>query len=212
MKRLFCIVLILGLIISYTVMAQKKYSFTPEDTMDLNFETFDFDKYKDKLKQYNAISYKFEKEDSTVVQVSSVGTMSGSGLIYINIFYPKPYFYYDHKCYYSDGKLKEKGRSGLQAIQVGKWLECDEEGNCRIVDYEKIRGRFSYEDVLKFMAKQGHINLKTGEGREQLLANYNYEQQVWNVGTSRGYLVGRDYILDGNSGKVLKGTIIPFTP
>lgn len=183
----------------------------PKETLSLEYETFDFEKYKDLFDRYNAINYKYQKEDGTVVYIVSAGKMSGNGDIFINEIPPLPYFISFYKEFYPNGNLKEKGQHGMQSCPIGKWLECDEEGNCKIVDYDENR-RFTYEDVLRFMAKQKHIDLKTGEGREQMSTIYNYEQQVWSVGTSRGYLIGRDYILDGNTGKILKDEIAPFVP
>lgn len=199
MKRLFCIVLILGSMISYTVMAQKKYSFTPKDTMEMKYETFDINQYKSKMNEWGNLSYTFTKEDGTVVHISA----SNQREIDVIETPPAPYFYINYKIFYPSGKLKEKGQTAMKGCPIGEWLECDEEGNCKIVNYEKNRGKFTYEDVLKFMDKKKHIDLKTGRGRDRLTIGFNYEDQRWGVTATENGILYYNYTIDSNTGKVL---------
>ena len=109
------------------------------------------------------------------------------------------------------GKLIEKGIY-FGVCRIEKWLECDENGeNCKIVDYEETRGRFSYNDVLKFLAKKKFLikNPKQMEDQIPFNVKYSYEQEEWTITAryknSLGYYT---YILDGNTGKILNEEFI----
>lgn len=91
--------------------------------------------------------------------------------------------------------------------RIGKWIECDENGeNCQIIDYDKNRGKFGYNDILKFLDRKKFINLKTGDRRDDLRMTYRYEQQTWFISMSdeKMSVFWTDYILDGNTGKILE--------
>lgn len=167
------------------------------------YETFDIKPYKDKIDTLrNLMSYNYTKEDGTEI---SIFWKDGFGA-QIDEIPPKPSFYRIIKRFNADGSLIEKGAyiGSIFSGRIEKWLECDENGDFKVVDYEKNRGRFGYMQVLKFLEKKKQINLKTGKGRERITINYSYENTCWEIMTRvAGTYIRIKYTLDGNTGKIL---------
>ena len=168
--------------------------------MDLKYEKFDMDFYNKSKDKRGRLYYKDIKDDKTEIEII------GSEAIYDEIQQtesPYPYYFKRIKFFYKDGGLKEKGIL-LDNCKIGKWLECDEAGNCKMVDYEKNRGNFGYNDVLHFLEKRKFINPKKGVGRGRFTVVYNYENTYWIVSGTHNETLWTVYHLDGNTGKILK--------
>jgi hypothetical protein len=87
-----------------------------------------------------------------------------------NEFPPSPEFYKIVKNFYPNGMLKSRGKITGSHLSIGVWQYYDEEGNLtKEVDEDKKFGRIKLDQLLKFIEKEGHINLETGEGREYAL-------------------------------------------
>lgn len=170
------------------------------DMMDMQYETFDMNYYEKKKNLFGEISDNYIKEDGT--QVSVWGKL-GKYFVILETA-PAPYFYTRIKLFYGDGKLQVKGIKLPEECRIGKWMECDEQGNCQIVDYNKRMGRFDYNDVLKFLNKRGYVNLETGEGRGKVCFFYWYESKTWGIRASKNNIHFKRFKLDGNSGKILE--------
>lgn len=204
-KLLFFLIFVNGCILSVSGQAKNKKDYlNPKDIMDLTeYESFNIEPYKDKIDPFrNLISYDYTLKDGTAI---CVYWEEGFGA-QIDETPPKPYFYRVMKRFNADGSLIEKGAyiSNTFGCKIGKWLECDKNGHCKVVDYEDNRGRFGYKQVLEFLEKKKQINLRTGQGRESIAISYSYENTCWTVGTKvPGTYIRIEYILDGNTGKIL---------
>lgn len=171
-----------------------------KDIMDMQYETFDMEYYERKKNLIGNIFDDYTKEDGT--QVSVWGKL-GSSFVILEVA-PAPYFYTRIKLFYGDGKLQEKGIKLPEECRIGKWLECDEQGNCQIIDYDKGMGKFNYNDVLNFLDKRGYINLETGEGRGKFSFGYSYENKTWGIVASKNNVHFKIFRLSGKSGKILE--------
>ena len=171
------------------------------------YESFDISPYKDMINPIRKeLDYYYTKEDGTEVYVYWREGREAD----IREIPPKPYFHSVIITFYPDDSLQSKGAViGSGRCRIGKWLECDEEGNCKIKDYEAHRGRFGYREVLRFLEKKKYINLRTGEGRETVSMRYSYENHYWRADAGKhkdiSYII---YTLDGNTGKVLDEELV----
>lgn len=190
---------VLFLCYSLNTAAQKKTYLNPKDTMDLKYEKFDMDFYIKNKSYEDGLDFSEKSEDGTEIEISVSEILSS---IEQRESLP-PYYFVKIKRFYINGGLKEKGIL-LDNCKIGKWVECDEAGNCKIVDYEKNRGRFGYNDVLHFLEKKKFINPKEGVGRGRFTVVYNYENTYWIVSGTHNESLWTVYHLDGNTGKILK--------
>jgi len=118
---------------------------------------------------------------------------------------PPPAFFKYYKEYYPNGNLKVKGKSmGGGATRVGKWEYYNENGELTSVkNEEKKFGKFGYNELLFFLHQQGHINIETGENRENAEFGYNSETKRWGVHVF-GKHIFTEYVIDGKSGEIIK--------
>ena len=93
--------------------------------------------------------------------------MGGSGTHYYE-YPPWPAYYKIVKGFYPNGNLKVVGKVVGEHISIGETIYYDEQGNITRVDEDKKFGKIKIEDILKFIEKEGHINLETGEGFETI--------------------------------------------
>ena len=124
--------------------------------------------------------------------------------------------------------LKQKGKffgrgkdsvseGSLHKLKIGIWYEYDESGKLtKKIDEDKKFGKFGYNELLKFLHKQKQINLnkdlviaKNGKSTLYTLFHYSHksDKKLWTViidNIDGEYKNG--YFIDGNTGKVLKGT------
>jgi len=94
---------------------------------------------------------------------------------------PSPEFYKIVKRFYPNGMLKAKGKALSDGFGIDIWNFYDEDGNIteRVDMSEKFRSsRIKIKDILAFLDKEGHIDLKTGEGREYIFEGENYNHTV----------------------------------
>lgn len=180
-------------------MAQRRLK--TKDLMDMNTETFDLAFYEKNKTEISNLNYYETQKDGTVNEIYGGGKVN----FFINISSP-PYYFVKIKEFNRDGKLIGKGIL-LGGCPIEKWLECDENGeNCKVIDYEENRGRFSYEGVLKFLEKKKLIdkNVKDIESKTSFDLTYSYEQKTWEIKASyRNALGFYTFVLDGDSGKIL---------
>ena len=150
----------------------------------------------------------------------------------INILAPKPLFYIEHKEFYDNGFIKEKGKYfgrfdvGSYSIKIGVWYDFDEKGNLIKQTNEDTKfGDFSYNEVLSFLDKKEDISLYNGKNRENLEIKYFYseklKEKLWAIFIKIGEPVqimgdgykieqkGKQYYLDGNSGEIILRQYLP---
>lgn len=184
----------------YSCISQNRLK--PKDFMELNNETFDLDFYEKNKQENDDLYFEETKKDGTFIFITSIRDRS-----FTIIISKPPYYFTQIKEFNKEGKLTAKGIS-LEGCRIEKWLECDENGeNCKVVNYEKNRGKFSYNNVLKFLEKKKFINpkIKNREDRTGFDLKYSYEQKTWEVKAWHKYDLGYyTYVLDGDTGEILK--------
>ena len=105
------------------------------------------------------------KRGDTLIFVNSM-TESGS---FYNEYPPAPTFYHVVKVFYPNGILKHKGKY-IRNIEIGIWQDYDEKGRLlKEEDEDRKFGRIKLDWILKFIEKEGWIDLKTGRGREEIV-------------------------------------------
>lgn len=190
------------------------------------FETFDYDKFEKENEKYK------ESEHSDTYFFKNGKIIYASQYEFYEIP-PFPYFYLNYKEFYEypdkPSNIKEKGKyfgdlslRFVGNIKIGYWYYFDENGNLiQQVDEDKKFGKFGYNEVLKFLDEQKHINLKTGEGRDRVKIDFYYSdktpKKLWNIFVKvgeayqipgEGYRIeqkGKGYYLDGDTGEIIKG-------
>lgn len=190
---------VLFLCYSLNTAAQKKTYLNPKDTMDLKYEKFDMDFYQKNKDERGNLLFNEKKENEFLLEV--IGNEILDEIVVRKLYYP--YYFTNIKKFSINGDLREKGIT-LGECKVGKWLECDKFGICNVIDYEKNRGRFGYNDVLLFLEKKKYINPKKGVGLGRFGVAYNYENSYWIVSGTHNETLWTVYHLDGNTGKILK--------
>lgn len=94
----------------------------------------------------------------------SIYSMTDDGA-FLNEYPPLPAFHYTQITFYPNGKIKSKKSYVGDALAVGVSMYYDEKGNItKKVNEDEKFGNFKIEDILKFLEKEGCINLATGEG------------------------------------------------
>ena len=87
---------------------------------------------------------------------------------------------------------------------VGEWEYYDENGELtQVIDEDKKFGKFGYNELLLFLDQQGHINLETGENRENTQFAYNVENKQWGVRTMNDRYWVTVYVIDGETGEII---------
>ena len=121
-------------------------------------EKYDFEA----VKNSKTNPYVTKKGDTIVLMYK----MTESGAYYIE--YPDSVsFYHRVKYFYPNGIMESQGNAVGQGMLVGIWWYYDKKGNLvREEDKDAGYGKTKVENILKFIEKEGWINLKTGEGRE----------------------------------------------
>lgn len=186
-------------------------------------EKFDFQTWEQNNKKFKG---KGNLPDNYYLQDGSM-VMLAEPELYITP--AKPAFYVIYKEFYENESVKRKGRYfGLSSniLPIGIWWEFDENGNLtKEVNEDTKFGKFSYDDVLKFLNKKGDFDIYTGRNRENLeIINYyhnaNSFKKLWVVQIKKGepYPIanlpedkgekyaqdGKYYYLDGDTGEEIK--------
>jgi hypothetical protein len=128
-----------------------------------------------KLNSPNMEKYDFETMNNSKVDPLAIKRngwtivmekMSYTGATYYE-YPPHHQFYTVIKQFHPNGVLKAIGKRAGRYISIGKWYFYDENGQLtEAVDEDKKFGKITMDWLLKFIEKEGHINLSTGEGLE----------------------------------------------
>ena len=153
-----------------------------------NMEHFDIKNFED-----NQIgnSYTFKRDG---IEIERVKSSRG----YFEYQRPDGKFYEGYRAYYLNGKPKENGVT-FRGIRIGKWKFYDEDGKESIINEDEKFGSFDYEKLLLYLHDKGCINIKNGEGKKQLHVFFHLIEKNWRV-----FVKGMFYLIDGNTGKILK--------
>jgi len=161
-------------------------------------EKFNFEDYNRRMEN-NPMGFTYVENDGTHIVLGGPPGPS------IRETPPLPKFYQIYKEYYDNGNIKKKGKM-LGGEEIGTWEYYDISGNKTIEEKDNKFGKFSYNDVYKFLEKEGLINLATGEGRENV--NLSFESSIildlktWTVSTAKnGYYY--KFILNSDTGKIV---------
>jgi len=129
---------------------------------DNAMEMYNFE-LMNKIKESGQLSTVVEKGNSLVFMTC----MYESGAFYKE-YLPSPAYYHVVKEFYPNGILKHKGNY-IQNVKIGIWQYYDEKG-CLLKEEDEDRkfGLIKIEWILKFIEKEGWIDLKTGRGREEI--------------------------------------------
>lgn len=132
-----------------------------KDTMR---EKFDFELFE-KVKKASGVYVK--PNGDMVVSMDWYEEQDASDKLvggYIREIIGKPPFVTIIKKFYIDGYIKEKKTLLGQYLLIGTSEYYDKYGKLTQVNEENTYGKIKPDDVLKFIEKQGVINLKTGKG------------------------------------------------
>jgi hypothetical protein len=177
--------------------------------------------------KYDFETVKNSKTDPAVVKKGKwtilMYSMFEDGGTYVE-YPPTPEFYKITKFFYPNGMIKERGKVIGQVFPCGTWEYFDEKGNLvKEENLDEKLGKIKPNDILRFLEKEGWINLTTGEGREYpVLDGNNYEgieecrfslsfvndndNQYWNIfiqSAAWNNYYHTIYHLDINTGEVL---------
>jgi hypothetical protein len=138
-----------------------------------NMEKYDFETMNNS--KVNPLA--FERGGWTIVMYK----MSDGDAYYVEIP-PAPEFYSVYKEFHSNGMLKTKGKVAAQVLEIGVWQYYDKNGRLiKEVDKDKKFGNIKLDWLLKFIEKEGHINLSTGKGREYAVIEENGEGFIYSA-------------------------------
>lgn len=140
-----------------TLNAQSTYTeIHPDYKIPIDRERINVSTYASKYKG-SILDYSYTEADGTQVQVKSYKRGSN-----IEVFEqpPLPALHTIYKEFHPNGNLKQKGVLLSRQLKIGKWLECDNRGNCNIIDYETNRGTYGYNEVLGYLEFRGYYNKK----------------------------------------------------
>ena len=170
----------------------------------LNFELLD--KYANKLEIQDAMGVYFDY-DWTFTENDTETRVFGNKRRGFAMWQtpPKPAFFQIAKQYYPNGYLQLKGKCMYDGVtKIGEWEYYNENGELiSKVDEDKKFGRFGYNELLLFLHQQKHINIETGENRENVRFGYDVEKKQWGVViTDSSYWI-TEYTIDGKTGEVI---------
>lgn len=171
------ILMVSVVLICHTTQAQTSYTeIYPDLKVPISNERIDVKKYASKY-QGSILDYSYTENDGTQVQVKSY--KKGSN---IEIFEkpPHPAIHIIYKEFYPNGNLKQKGVILPSQLEIGKWIQCDEKGNCEIIDYEEGEKRYDYNEILAYLEFRGYYN-KQDENEWKCLFWYASESNTWGV-------------------------------
>lgn len=168
----------------------------PEKNIILDYEKFNLNAFNSKFAKSGSLDYTYTEADGTQVRV----TCQRRGQpIEVYEIPPSPAVYRLFKEFYPNGNMKRKGLYLPQQFPIGKWLVCDQNGRCRIVDQETGRGKLGYNGMLKILSEYGFLN-----GSSDWLVFvvwYNDISHQWGAKLRKGTEY-RTLTIDANSGKV----------
>ena len=145
----------IALNILFSCYAQKQTEIMPEK--------YDFELMR-KIKQETGAISTVIKRGNLLIYITP---MTDDGAFY-NEYSLNPQFYAIQKKFYPNGNLKSKVQFIGEYILTGESIYYDENGNITKVDEDAKFGKIKPDWILKFIEKEGWIDLKTGRGREEL--------------------------------------------
>jgi len=154
MNKRICLILIVILVINNLTCCKAQYNNTE------NMETYNFELMNNS--KYIILGIVRNGWKITMVKMSESGA-------YYNEYPPAPRFDKVVKLFYPNGNLKYTGKLVGEHLPIGESIYYDEEGKIinRVNEDDKF-GKIKLEDLLRFIEKEGHINLETGWGREDI--------------------------------------------
>jgi len=191
---------------------------------------------------YSQMKYFEEtKNTSTVIKKGSkwvyISKLTNVGA-YMKEYSIDPDFYAVQKKFYPNGNLASRGTFIDGGVRVGIWQYFDEnEKLIKEVDEDARFGKIKPDHILKFLEKEGWINLKTGKGRSEIVFDRSGrgsvkkgifelyflkrgedpveypDHSLWSIiieedATDPSYYIKETiYIIHGETGKVLRKTV-----
>ncbi|QNK62209.1 hypothetical protein H7F33_16940 [Pedobacter sp. PAMC26386] len=208
-------ILIIGLI--FTMLGCKtKYINDKRRTMNEAFEKFDIEEYRNKNLRAKSDEHPNDfmtKGGTRIIRVGSEQTG-----YYEEQILPMPSFCKIQKEFYISGSIREKGLMfgnasvGENTLKIGKWYYFTEQGTLdKVVDEDKKFGKFSYDQLLDLIDKEGLISIHSGKNRENFHADFEINvsgKKLWKVKVNTEYLAdvytkGWNYQIDGNTGEII---------
>lgn len=185
-----------------------------------NMEKFNFEIYKET--DYGI--EKYIKKDGTEILMIGFNEKKGG---FINEKPAKPSFHTFYKEFYPNGNIRKKEKYIGKYVKIDISEHYDENFNLvKEINEDEKFGKVKPNDILLFLEKEGYINVKTGQGRENTDGSpkfeLGYEDNIWFITISQGRgitptdlegvdLIGEPsewfpytYEIDGNTAKVLK--------
>jgi len=134
------------------------------------------------------------EQNGWVIRKSSI-----EGGAFYNMYPPPPEFYKITKVFYPNGNIKYETKF-LGGVEIDTSREYSEDGYLvKEVNENKKFGTIKPTDILKFLEKEGWIDLKTGKGRTTMVIKdsklYSSEDCVFEL---RFELVGESYFIKNN--------------
>ncbi|MDR1707048.1 MAG: hypothetical protein LBR46_03505 [Prevotella sp.] len=168
----------------------------PERTITLNYEKFNLNTFSSKFAQSGSLDYTYTEADGTQIRVTCqrIGEP-----IEVYEIPPSPAVHRLYKEFYPDGNMKQKGLYLPQQFPIGKWLECDRNGRCRVVDQDMERGSVNYNDMLKILERYNFLN--GPDNWQVFVVWYNDIAHQWGAKLRKGTEY-KTLTIDANSGKV----------
>lgn len=148
----------------------------PNFKVPITNETLNVSTYASKYKG-SILDYSYTESNGTKVEVKSY--KKGSN---IEVFErpPFPAIHLVYKEFYPNGKLKQKGVFLPTQLKVGKWMECDERGNCTVTDHEIGRSQYGYNEILGYLEFLKYYNTSDGNNW-QFFFWYTPSESKWGV-------------------------------
>ncbi|MBK5722620.1 hypothetical protein JGH11_17230 [Dysgonomonas sp. Marseille-P4677] len=200
--RKFLLLLLLTLGINSLIKAQTTYTeIYPNKRIIIDNENLNINLYKDKYDSRGILDYNTIKEDGTKVRVSC--HRKGTNIEVMETL-SYPYIHTLYKEFYPNGKLKQKGILMPKQVKVGNWLESTKNGEIRIINYDKDRSHFGYNDILEFLDQRDYLQAQPN-GEDWIYSFwYSPETHQWGVRLSKEYVLYKRFTFDGKEGTLTK--------
>lgn len=180
----------------------------PNKTVTLSYEKFDINAFRVKVARSGSLDYAYTEPDGTQKRVTC---QRRGEPIQIYETPPLPAVYRIFSEYYPNGNLKSKGLYLPNQFVIGKWLECDQRGNCSVDNKDAGRGTFDYNGVLKILEDKGYINTSTGDGNWTFVVWYNENARQWGIKLQKDAKY-KLLEIDANSGEIRNESEYEVTP
>ncbi|WP_156032898.1 hypothetical protein [Prevotella sp. 10(H)] len=166
-----------ALFVFTSIAAQTGYTeIYPNYRVEISNERLDVNQYNSKFKG-SMLDYTETRHDGTQIQVKSYQKNSNFE-VYERPAHPAIHTVY--KEFYADGRLKQKGVLLPYQVKIGKWIRCDNRGNCSITDHENRPDTYGYNKILQYLESEG-IYHKTGGTTWKCTFWYTPASYTWGV-------------------------------